>query len=82
MARYKIGGIPLITVAGFLTAGFLIFNLYHWFTNDLYAINDPDSLVFMGSMYLLALVVYVVAKVVRKSQGIDLGAIHKVIPFL
>ncbi len=80
MARYKIGGIPLITVSGFLTAGFLIFNLYHWFTNDLYAINDPDSLVFMGSMYLLALVVYVVAKVVRKSQGIDLGAIHKEIP--
>jgi basic amino acid/polyamine antiporter, APA family len=80
MARYKVGGIPLITVAGFLTAGFLIFNLYHWFTNDLYAINDPDSLVFMGSMYLLALVVYVVAKVVRKSQGIDLGAIHKEIP--
>jgi hypothetical protein len=34
----------------------------------------------MGSMYLLALVVYVVAKVVRKSQGIDLGAIHKEIP--
>ena len=80
MARYKVAGIPLITVAGFLTAGFLIFNLYHWFTNDLYAINDPDSLVFMGSMYLLALVVYVVAKVVRKSQGIDLGAIHKEIP--
>ena len=67
-------------MSGFLTAAFLGFNLWHWFTNDLYAINDPDSLVFMGSMYLLALVIYVVAKVVRKNQGIDLSAIHKEIP--
>jgi basic amino acid/polyamine antiporter, APA family len=80
IARYKVAGIPLITVAGFLTAAFLGFNLWHWFTNDLYAINDPDSLLFMGSMYLLALVIYVVAKVVRKQQGIDLAAIHQEIP--
>jgi hypothetical protein len=29
---------------------------------------------------VLALVIYVIAKVVRKSQGIDLSAIHKEIP--
>jgi amino acid transporter len=80
MARYKVAGIPLITVSGFLTAAFLGFNLWHWFTNDLYAINNADSLVFMGAMYVLALVIYIVAKLVRKSQGIDLGAIHKEIP--
>jgi hypothetical protein len=34
----------------------------------------------MVSMYVLALVIYVVAKFVRKSQGIDLSAIHKEIP--
>jgi amino acid transporter len=80
MARYRVAGIPLITVAGFLTAAFLGFNLYHWLTNDLYAINNPDSLVFMGAMYLLALVIFLVARVVRKSQGIDLSAIHREIP--
>jgi hypothetical protein len=80
MARYKVAGIPLITVTGFITALFLGFNLYHWFTNALYAVNNRDSLYFMGGMYLLALVIYVVAKVVRKSQGIDLSAIHKEIP--
>jgi hypothetical protein len=31
-------------------------------------------------MYVLALVIYVVAKVVRKNQGIDLKAIHQEIP--
>jgi basic amino acid/polyamine antiporter, APA family len=80
MARYKVAGIPLITVTGFVTAAFLGFNLWHWFTNELYAVNDKSSLVFMGSMYALALVIYVVAKVVRKQQGIDLGAIHREIP--
>jgi amino acid transporter len=80
IARYKVAGIPLVSLAGFVTAVFLGFNLYHWFTNDLYAINNKESLVFMGSMYVLALVIYVVAKIYRRSQGIDLGAIHKEIP--
>ena len=34
----------------------------------------------MGGMYLAALVIYIVAKLVRRSQGIDLSAIHKEIP--
>jgi APA family basic amino acid/polyamine antiporter len=85
MARYKIGGIPLITVTGAITALFLGYNLYKWLwppldEGNLYAINNADSLMFMGGMYLLALVIYVVAKVVRKNQGIDLSAIHKEIP--
>jgi basic amino acid/polyamine antiporter, APA family len=85
MARYKIGGIPLITVTGAITALFLGYNLYKWLwppldEGNLYAINNSDSLMFMGGMYLLALVIYVVAKVVRKNQGIDLSAIHKEIP--
>ena len=80
MARYRVGGIPLVTVAGVVTAAFLLFNLWHWFTNDLYAINNKDSLLFMGAMYVLALVIYVVAWAMRRQQGIDLGAIHREIP--
>jgi hypothetical protein len=80
IARYKVGGIPLITIAGAITALFLLFNLYQWFTNDNYAVNDPTSLVFMGAMYLLALVIYVVAYFVRRNQGINLTAIHEEIP--
>jgi amino acid transporter len=85
MARYKVGGIPLITVTGLLTALFLGYNLYKWLwpplsEGNLYAINNADSLLFMGGMYLLAIVIYVVAKVVRKQQGIDLAAIHQEIP--
>ena len=47
---------------------------------NLYAINVPKSLYFMGGMYLLALVIYVIAKIYRRSQGIDLKAIYTEIP--
>jgi APA family basic amino acid/polyamine antiporter len=80
IARYKVAGIPLITISGVLTAAFLLFNLWKWFTNDLYAVNNKDSLYFMGAMYVLALVIYVVAKVYRKRQGIDLNSIYREIP--
>ena len=80
IARYKVAGIPLITITGAITALFLGFNLWHWFTNDLYAVNNSTSLWFMASMYGLALVIYVVAWFVRRSQGINLSAIHREIP--
>jgi hypothetical protein len=34
----------------------------------------------MGAMYVLAIVIYVVARLVRRRQGIDLGLINKEIP--
>ena len=80
IARYKLAGIPLITITGAITALFLGFNLYHWFTNDLYAVNNSTSLWFMAAMYGLAIVIYVVAWFVRRSQGINLSAIHREIP--
>ncbi|MFB3738420.1 MAG: APC family permease [Candidatus Velamenicoccus archaeovorus] len=80
IARYTVAGIPLITVTGLITALFLGFNLWKWFKDDLYAVNNKDSLVFMGIMYGLALVIYVVAKVYRKSRGIDLSAVYREIP--
>ena len=80
LARYKVAGIPLISITGAITAIFLGWNLWKWFADDLYAVNNKTSLWFMGSMYLLALVIYVVARVYRARQGIDLSAVHKEIP--
>jgi APA family basic amino acid/polyamine antiporter len=80
IARYKVAGIPLVSVAGAITALFLGFNLWEWFDKDLYAVNNADSLKFMAVMYVAALVLYVVAKLYRKRQGIDLKAIYEEIP--
>jgi APA family basic amino acid/polyamine antiporter len=85
IAKYKVAGIPLITITGALSGGFLAWNLYKWLwppasRGNLYAINNKQSLIFMGIMYAMALVIYLVAKFYRKSQGIDLKSIYEEIP--
>src|SRR6266852_5883931 len=79
-SRIKIFGIQIVPVAGFITIGLLGFNLYEWFTNDNYFVNNHTSLIYMGAMYVLAIVLYVAARIVRSRQGIDLGLINKEIP--
>ena len=63
-----------------ITIGLLGFNLYEWLTNALYFVNNRDSLFYMAAMYVLAIVIFVVARIVRSRQGIDLGLINKEIP--
>jgi basic amino acid/polyamine antiporter, APA family len=79
-SRIKLLGVPIVPVAGLVTIGLLGFNLYEWLTNSAYGVNNHNSLYFMGGMYVLAIVVYVVARLVRSRQGIDLGLINKEIP--
>jgi amino acid transporter len=84
IAKYKVAGLPLISVAGVIFGAFLVFLLYQWFLdpNALYGIGlkNTASVTFMGVMYGLAIVIYVVAKIVRRGQGIDLGMVYKEIP--
>ena len=79
-SKMKVAGVPIVPVAGVITIALLVFNLVEWFTNDNYFVNNPDSLYFMGAMYVLAIVVYLLARVIRRRQGIDLGLINKEIP--
>ena len=79
-SRIKLLGVPIVPVAGVVTIALLVFNLYEWLSNSLYFVNSRDSLYYMGGMYLLAIVIYVVARIVRSRQGIDLGLINKEIP--
>jgi basic amino acid/polyamine antiporter, APA family len=79
-SRIKIFGVQIVPVAGVITIGLLGFNLYEWLTNDLYFVNSRDSLYYMGAMYVLGVVIYVIARIVRTRQGIDLSLINKEIP--
>jgi basic amino acid/polyamine antiporter, APA family len=80
IARYSVGGVPVLTVAAVLAGAFLVWTLWEWFSNSTYGVNNQTSLVFMGAMYVLAIVAYVVAYLVRRNQGIDLNRIHHEIP--
>lgn len=84
IAKYKVAGVPLITVAGIIFAAFLVFLLYEWFIdpNGLYGIGyqNTSSVIFMGVLYLLALVIYVGFRTYRKRQGIPVEKIYTEIP--
>jgi basic amino acid/polyamine antiporter, APA family len=80
IARYKVGGVPAITITSALAAAFLGWNIYKWLTDSTYAVNNHTSLIFMGSMYALAVVLYVGAKLIRRRQGIDLKMVYGEIP--
>jgi amino acid transporter len=79
-SRIKVFGVQIVPVAGVITIGLLGFCLYEWLSNSLYFVNSRDSLYFMLAMYVLAVVLFIVARVVRRRQGIDLGLINKEIP--
>jgi amino acid permease len=80
IARYRIAGIPLITVTAIGFLALLVFCLYKWLTDDVYGINDSGSLIYMGILYAIALGIYVGSRLLRKQQGIDMAMVHKEIP--
>jgi len=79
-SKVKLFGVPIVPVSGVITIALLVFNLYEWLSNGLYGVNHGGSLIYMGAMYVLAIAIYVGARIVRNRQGIDLSLINKEIP--
>jgi basic amino acid/polyamine antiporter, APA family len=79
-SKIKLFGVQVVPVAGVVTIALLVFCLYEWLSNDNYFVNSHDSLYYMAAMYVLAVVIYVGARIIRNRQGIDLGLINKEIP--
>ena len=80
VSRYRIAGVPVIAVTSGLAAIFLGWNIYQWLTNSTYGVNNRTSLIFMGAMYALAIAIYMIAKLVRRRQGINLKLVYSEIP--
>ena len=84
IAKYNILGIPLISVAGVIFGGFLVFLLYQWLIdpNGLYGIGikNTSSIIYMLSMYVLAALIYFGFRAYRKRTGIDLDKVQAEIP--
>ena len=84
IAKYKVLGLPLITVAGVIFGGFLGYLLYQWIfdPNGLYGIglSNTSSVIYMLVMYGLAAVIYFGFKSYRKKGGIDMDKVQSEIP--
>jgi len=83
IARYTVGGIPLITVSAL---GFLVilgFAIYEWTTNALYGVDwttARNSFYYMFGLYGVAALIYAISFFYRRSQGIDMSKVHSEIP--
>jgi APA family basic amino acid/polyamine antiporter len=85
IANYKIAGVPTITVVAVITAIFLLFMLFEWSFNgdNLYGTSfqkTTNSVIYFVASYVVAIAIYVAARIVRSRQGIDLRRIHHEIP--
>lgn len=84
IAKYNVLGIPLITVAGVIFGGFLVYLLYQWIfdPNLLYGIgiSNTSSIYYMLGNYVLAAIIYFGFKAYRKGKGIDLSKVQAEIP--
>jgi len=80
MARWKIGPVPVLTIASGIFAAFLIANLVLWLSDAVYGVNNTASLLYMGVLYVIAIAVYAIAAIVRRQQGMGLEAVQREIP--
>jgi basic amino acid/polyamine antiporter, APA family len=79
-SKIKLFGVPIVPVAGVVTIALLVFCLIEWLSNNLYFVNYRSSLIYMAANYVLAIVIFVAARIIRNRQGIDLSLINKEIP--
>jgi basic amino acid/polyamine antiporter, APA family len=81
LPKAKLAGIPVMTLIAVACAVFLGFVLYEFLKNSVYGTNNKDSLIYMGVLYGIALLIWVIAAVVRRREGAPLGDSAKEIPF-
>ncbi len=80
ISGYKVAGVPLITVAGAISAFFMAWLTYEWASNSVYGVNNPYSVAMMVTLYVIAIVLYFGFKAYRKRQGFEMDKIYREIP--
>ena len=79
-SKVKLFGVPIVPVAGVITIALLVYCLYRVAVERPVLREPRSSLVYMGAIYVLAIVIFVGARIIRNRQGIDLSLINKEIP--
>ena len=79
-ANWKIGGIPVLSILGLLDVIVILFLSYFYITVDTLAANAPESLMMIFGIFIVGFILYWIAYLYRKSQGIDISLAFKEIP--
>jgi len=80
-AKYKVAGIPLISICGVIGAGLIVTVIYYWATVPALGVADPTALSFVVGVYAFMAIYYFAARIYRKRQGVDITkAFHELPP--
>jgi amino acid transporter len=79
-SKYKIGRIPLVSIAGIISSFFFGWIIYKWISDPTFGVAVPISAAYFLAYYIGAIILYLVMKSYRKRQGIDINLIHREVP--
>jgi amino acid transporter len=79
--KYEIGPVPVISILGAFTLGFMVFLLYLLLKYDVYACNSTLSLSFLGALAVFSVVYYYAMRAYRKKkEDIDIDLAFEELP--
>jgi basic amino acid/polyamine antiporter, APA family len=79
-ARWAVAGIPLITICGVVFVLYAAYSTYAVLSHKELGVNGTNGLELIGGIYAVAIAIYVIARLVRRRQGIDIGQSYKELP--
>ena len=80
IARYKVAGVPLITICGVITIGFSGVMLYDYLTYAFLGVNSVISEEIVFSIFVVWVVYYFIRRWYLRRRGIDLELAYKEVP--
>jgi amino acid transporter len=78
--KYKIGGVPVMSLLGLGTTVFMAIMLYPFFTDQVGGAWTDLSRISIAIVFITGILVYVVAREYRKRRGMDISLVFKEIP--
>ncbi|MDQ6815835.1 MAG: APC family permease [Actinomycetota bacterium] len=79
-ARYRLGSVPLVTIAGFIGAASVAALIYVAVTVPALGITSPGSRIAIGAAFVSGLLVYFGIRAYNRSKGVDTSLAYRVVP--
>jgi hypothetical protein len=80
ISKYKVFGIPVITVAGSLGIGYFMVMFYLYLSDSRYGTNDPLSAIYIIGAIVVSALIYLGYRSYRRRQGVDTDLTYRRIP--
>jgi len=78
--RREFLGIPIVSLTGIASAGFILFLVYEFLVWPGFGLTDPFFILMNFGLIPIGCILYVIASLLRKRDGIDLTSIYQEIP--